>query len=371
MITVNTIKYTNFHRQFKPLREKILKSIIPLFESGEFILGKTLQEFEKNFTTYCGTGYALGVANGTDAIILCLKSLNIGSGDEVITAPNSFLATVGAIVAVGATPVFIDVKEDFNIDPDLIEAAITSRTKAIIPIHLTGRPAEMNRILEIADKHKIPVIEDVAQAVGAKYYGKMVGSFGIAGCFSFHPLKNLNAAGDGGAITTNNREVYEKIIKLRNHGLRNRNESELWGYNSRLDCIQAAVVNIKLKYLDQWNERIRNIALKYTESLAGLVKVPRDQPYELPVYHTFIIECAARDELQNYLLEQGIETKIHYPIPIHLQPAAQSWGYKEGDFPVCERQGKRILSLPIYPELTDEEVDLVIKQVKKFFEAWA
>ena len=360
------IKYTNFHRQFEPLREEIMTRISEIFERGDFVLGETLKEFEKNFASYCQTDYAIGVANGTDAIILALKSLDIGLGDEVITAPNSFLATAGAIVAVGATPVFVDVKEDFNIDPDLIDAAITSKTKAIIPIHLTGRPAEMNKIMEIAFNRKLHVIEDAAQAVGARYHGKRVGSFGIMGCFSLHPLKNLNAAGDAGVITTSNKGVYEKIIKLRNHGLRNRNECEQWGYNSRLDCIQAAVVNTKLRYLEGWNEKIRKIAATYAQNLAGVVKVPQEREHEHSVYHTFIILHEQRDSLQRYLLEQGIETKIHYPIPLHLQPAAQGLGYKEGDFPCCERQAKRILSIPIYPELTDEEVKHVIDAVKAF-----
>ena len=307
------------------------------------------------------------MGNGTDALFLSLRALGIRQGDEVITAPNSFIATAGAIVAAGAKPVFVDVKGDYNINPDLIKQAITTKTKAIIPVHLTGRPADMDTILIIARKHGLYVIEDAAQAIGARYKGKRVGSLGSTGCFSLHPLKNLHVHGDGGIITTNNKELYEKLLKLRNHGLKNRDECDFWGYNSRLDSIQAAIGNIKLEYLGDWNKRHREIAVMYRKNLSGVVTVPVDKEFEEPVYHNFIIQGDKRDELQKYLLERGIETKIHYPIPIHLQEAASSLGYKERDFLVCEAQAKRILSLPIYPELTDGQVNMVIKAIKSFY----
>lgn len=364
------IKFVNIGAQFNSLRDEILKKVDEVSQSGEFILGKELQQFEKNFASYCNCKYAVGVANGTDALFLVMKALGIGNGDEVITAPNSFLATAGAVVAAGATPVFADVRDDYNIDPNKIEEAITERTKAIIPVHLTGRLADMSTILDIAKRHGVYVIEDAAQAVGASYNGKRTGSFGTAGCFSFHPLKTLNAYGDGGAITTDDTALYEKLMKIRNHGLKNRDECELWGYNSRLDNLQAAILDIKLKHLDKWNMRKRRMAALYRRGLQGIkgvLKVPADAPGEEAVYHTFIIQCENRDELQQYLQKQGIETKVHYPIPIHLQKAAVSLGYRKGDFPKAEAITKRILSLPIYPELLDADIETVCSRIIEFY----
>lgn len=361
------VKYVNFPLQYKSIKPEIDNAIKNVLEEGIFILGEEVKKFEDWFAKYCESKYALGVANGTDALILVMKALGIGLGDEVITVPNSFISTTASIVHVGAKPVFVDVRDDYNINPDLIEDAITSHTKAILPVHLTGRPTEMEPILEIAHEHDLYVIEDAAQAVGAKYHRKRVGSFGTAGCFSLHPLKNLNAYGDGGVITTEDKGLYDKLVKLRNHGLRSRDECELWGYNSRLDTIQAAIVNVKLAHLDEWTKRIREIASFYQKNLSGLVKVPVDKPYEEAVYHTFIIQCDKRDKLQKYLLEKGIETKIHYPIPIHLQDSAKGLGYKKGDFPVAETQAKRILSLPIYPELTNEQIEMIVNEIKNFY----
>ena len=361
------VKFVDLGAQYKILKDEIIKKFDEISSKGAYILTDELKKFEKNFADYCKVKYAIGVGNGTDALFLSLRALGIRQGDEVITAPNSFIATAGAIVAAGAKPVFVDVKDDYNINPDLIKQAITPKTKAIIPVHLTGRPADMDTILIIARKHGLYVIEDAAQAIGARYKGKRVGSLGSTGCFSLHPLKNLHVHGDGGIITTNNKELYEKLLKLRNHGLKNRDECDFWGYNSRLDSIQAAIGNIKLEYLGDWNKRHREIAVMYRKNLSGVVTVPVDKEFEEPVYHNFIIQGDKRDELQKYLLERGIETKIHYPIPIHLQEAASSLGYKERDFLVCEAQAKRILSLPIYPELTDGQVNMVIKAIKSFY----
>lgn len=366
------VKYVNMPAQFDSIGNEVMKKAEEVLKSGDYVLGKELKEFEGSFARYCGTKHALGVANGTDALFLVMKALGIGPGDEVITAPNSFLATAATVIAVGARPVFVDVADDYNIDPDKIEKAVTGRTKAVIPVHLTGRPAKMKPISEIAERHRLFVIEDAAQSAGATYYGKKTGNLGTAGCFSFHPLKTLNAYGDGGGITTNDTELYEKLAKFRNHGLRNRDECDFWGYNSRLDNFQAAMLNIKLKYLDKWNKRKREMAAIYRERIKGakgIISVPEDWPGEEAVYHTFIIRCERRNELQKYLLSKGIETKVHYPIPIHLQKAAANLGYHEGDFPNAEAQARSILSLPIYPELSNEEIETVCREIKKFYDS--
>jgi len=361
------VKYVNLALQYKEIKTDLMKKIDGIFDNGQFILGSEVEKLEKRFAKYCDCKYSLGVGNGTDALFLVMKSLDIGPGDEVITAPNSFIATAGAIANTGAKPVFVDVKEDYNINPNLIVDAITKKTKAIIPVHLTGRPADMNPIMKIAKEHNLFVIEDAAQAVGAQYHSKKVGCFGDAGCFSLHPLKNLNAGGDAGMITTNNTSLYNKLIKLRNHGLRNRDECEFWGFNSRLDSIQAAIVNTKLDHLSGWNKKIRILANLYQEKLEGVVNFPEDEEFENSAYHLFMIQCDKRDELQKYLLENGIETKIHYPIPIHLQKSAQTLGYQIGDLPIAESQSKRILSLPIYPELTTNQIEIVTNKIKEFY----
>ena len=361
------VNYINFPLQYKKIKTELLNAVEKVFESGNFVLGQKVKKFEKNFAKYCGTEYSLGVGNGTDALFMVMKALGIGKDDEVITVPNSFIATVGAIVATGAKPVFVDVDDDYNINPKLIEDAITKKTKAILPVHLTGRPASLDKILEIADKNKFYLIEDAAQAVGAKYNGKKVGSFGIAGCFSLHPLKNLNAYGDGGVITTKDQQIYEKLKKMRNHGLKNRDECTFFAFNSRLDELQAAILNMKMKYLDKWTKRKCEIANFYQEGLSDIVKVPFDKPNEEAVYHTFIIKADKRDQLQKFLLKKGIETKIHYPIPLHLQEASKYLNYKKGDFPKTEEQAKKILSLPIYPELKEEQLELVVREIRNFY----
>ena len=361
------VKYINFPLQYKKIKTELLKTIENVFESGNFILGSEVEKFEKNFAKYCETKYALGVGNGTSALFLAMKSLGIGNGDEVITASNSFLATAGAIATTGAKPVFVDADDDYNINPNLIEDAITKKTKAILPVHLTGRPASLDKILEIADKNKIYLIEDAAQAIGAKYNGKKVGSFGIAGCFSLHPLKNLNAYGDGGVITVKDKQLYENLKKMRNHGLKNRDECDFFAFNSRLDELQASILNVKMRYLDKWTKKKREIANFYQKKLSDIVKVPFDKSNEYAVYHTFIIQADKRDKLQKFLMQKGIETKIHYPVPIHLQKAVQNLGYKKGDFPKAEKQAEKILSLPIYPELKEEQLELVVKEIKNFY----
>ena len=337
------VPFVNLGLQNRLIKDELLSIVSGLLDSGQFILGEDLAKFEKSFAHLCGTTYAVGVANGTDALFLSMKVLGIGQGDEVITAPNSFLASASSICLAGATPVFADVREDFNIDPEQIRKVISPKTKAIIPVHLTGRPADLDAILSIAHEYHLAVIEDCAQAVCAEYNDKPVGSFGNLGCFSLHPLKNLSACGDGGVITTSNEDLYHQLLKARNHGLRNRDECEFWSYNSRLDNIQAAMLNVKLNKLSEWTERRRKIASYYFERISGLnLIVPADKPFEKSVYHTFIIQTVKRDELKNFLYEKGIDTKIHYPVPIHLQDAAKYLGYKKEDFPVTEKKTETI-----------------------------
>jgi dTDP-4-amino-4,6-dideoxygalactose transaminase len=362
------VPFVNLGLQNLLIKEELLDTVSGLLDSGQFILGEDLIKFERSFALMCGTKYAVGVANGTDALFLSMKVIGIQQGDEVITAPNSYLASASSIYLAGATPVFADVREDFNIDPEQIRKVISPKTKAIIPVHLTGRPADIEAILTIAQENHLAVIEDCAQAVCAEYKDKPVGSFGNLGCFSLHPLKNLSACGDGGVVTTNNEESYQKLLKARNHGLKSRDECEFWSYNSRLDNLHAAMLNVKLGKLSEWTARRREIASYYYDRLSGLdIVVPTDKPFEKAVYHTFIIQTGRRDELKKFLSERQIDTKIHYPIPIHLQEAAKYLGYRKGDFPVTENQTGTILSLPVFPELSDDQVEYVADTINKFF----
>ncbi len=362
------VPYINLKRQHRALKEEILSVVEQSLVQGDFILGDKVEEFEKKFAAYCGSKYAIGVNSGTDALFLTMKARGIGPGDEVITAPNSFLATASAIVATGARPVFADIREDLNLDPNKIEEKITKNTKAIIPVHLTGKSADMTPILELAEKHNLPIIEDAAQSVGAEYRKKRIGSFGIAGCFSLHPLKTLNACGDAGVIVTDDEDLCRLLRQLRNIGLKNRDESDIWGFNSRLDSLQAAILTVKLGHLDGWLNARRKNAHFYGEYLSRYCDVPREGENEYCVYHTYIIQTDRRDTLQEFLRENGVGTRIHYPIPIHLQKAAKGLGYQRGDFPVCERSVERILSLPVYESLTQEELDYVIARIQRFFE---
>lgn len=364
---MKNVPYLNLKKQHADLKEELMAAVSRVLESAEFVLGSEVEKFEKAIAGYCGAKYALGVNSGTDALFLVLKAYGIGPGDEVITAPNSFLASASVIAAVGAKPVFADIRQDLNIDPQEIAGKITKKTRAIIPVHLTGRPADMGPINELAKKYNLKVVEDAAQAIGAEYRGKKAGSLGDAGCFSLHPLKTLNACGDGGAITTNDERLYKILIQLHNIGLKNRDKSDIWGYNSRLDSIQASILNVKLQYLDQWTEARRKNAAYYIENLKAVVKVPQEERYERSVYHTFVIQAERRNELQEHLLKNGIESKIHYPIPIHLQRAASSLGHKKGDFPVCEKAAKMILSLPIHQGLNEGDLAHVLDKIKVFY----
>ncbi len=362
------IPYIDLAFQYNQQREEILAAIDDVLKSGQYILGPQVELFEKRMSELCGVKHAIAVADGTESLMLIMKVMGLGPGDEVITAPNSWISSASSITHVGATPVFVDVSSDQNINPALIEKAITKKTKAIMPVHLTGKMADMKPILEVAKKYNLYVIEDAAQAVGAKYHGQPAGSVGHAASFSLHPLKNLNAAGDGGLITTDNDHFAEQIKLLRNHGIVDRENIKTWGYNSRLDSVQAAILNVRLKYLDQVTEKRRYNSELYRKLLTQKVRCPEDADGCFDVYHLFVIQVARRNELKAYLQTKGITTAIHYPVPIHLYKAAEELGYSRGSFPVCEAQSNEILSLPIHQGITDEHIEYISSHINTFME---
>jgi dTDP-4-amino-4,6-dideoxygalactose transaminase len=363
------IPYVDLALQHRPLKEELLNAVAGVIDSGQFILGEEMERFEKEFAALCGTQYAVSVNSGTDALILALKCLGIGPGDEVITAPNSYLASASCIALAGATPKFADVRDDLNLDPAAVARAITPRTRAIIPVHLTGKPAPMKELLALAKTHGLEIIEDAAQAVGAKLGGKAVGAFGRIGCFSLHPLKNLSACGDGGVLVTNDSKMADRARLLRNHGQPNRNDCLEFSLVTRLDSVQAAMLRVKLRHLEAVTMRRRANAEYYRQRLAGCSRLqyPTDGPGEFCVYHTFVIQADKRDELARHLEQRGIGTAIHYPIPIHLMTVGHRMGHREGDFPACERLAGRILSLPVYPELSRAQLDEVADAVLDFY----
>lgn len=363
------VPYVDIAGQHRRIKDELVAAVTGVIESGQFILGPAVTQFEEEFSRICGVKYAVGVGNGTDALVLALRALGVGPGDEVVTVPNSFVSTASAIVLVGARPVFVDVAGDYTLNPALLEAAMTPRTKAIIPVHLTGRPARMDEILAIADRRCVPVIEDAAQAVLAEYRGRRVGAFGVAGCFSLHPLKTLNACGDGGVITTNHETLAERLRLMRNIGLKTRDDCVMFEGNSRLDTIQAAMLLVKLRYLEGWTEARRANAAFYRRALAGVtqVRLPDERGDERAVYHTFVIEADRRDELREFLASRGVMTNIHYPVPIHRHHAAATAGLDGGCYPEAERQAARILSLPIFPELTAAQLEAVVDGIQAFY----
>lgn len=361
------IPLVDLRRQHEPLRKEIDAVIKKLIDKSAFILGEEVQEFEKEFAKFCGTKYALGVACGTDALQLTVLALGIGPGDEVISVPNTFTATIDAIAHAGAKTVLVDCDEYFNIDIAQLEKKITSRTKAIIPVHLYGQPANMREIMRLAKKHGLYVIEDCAQAHGASYKGKKVGSIGTAGCFSFYPGKNLGAMGDGGMITTNNKTLYEKLKLLHYFGDKDdKYHHEIVGFNSCLDNIQAAVLRIKLRHLAKWNEERINAAKIYNRLLKGFVETPKVLKNAKHVYHLYVIKVEKRDQLLKKLHSDKIYAGLHYPIPLHFQNAHKRLGYKKGDFPNCEYNARHILSLPIFPGITKQEVGKIASSVREF-----
>jgi dTDP-4-amino-4,6-dideoxygalactose transaminase len=363
------VKFSYLDRQFVDV-DSYLNDIKKLVETADFTLGGPLIEFERRFAELCKMPYAIGVASGTDALILSLKTLGVGPGDEVITTPMTFIATVGAIVMTGARPVFVDSEDGFVIDVAKIESAITPRTKAIVPVHYTGNVANMPEIMKIAHKYGLIVVEDACQAIGASIDGQYVGSWGETACFSLHPLKNLNVWGDGGVIVTRSAELAEKLRLYRNHGLINRDEAVMFGCNSRLDTLQAVIGNRLIDDIEFiTNQRIAN-AKRYDEAFADMdefIRIPRRRSEVKHVFHLYIIRVKQRDKLLAYLHENGVEAKIHYPIPVHIQKAAQYLGYKKGDFPVCERDSQEIITLPAHQHLTFEEINYVIEHVINFY----
>ena len=363
---MRNVPYVDLVGQHEPLKKDVLAAVERLLDRGDFILGEDVVQFEERIAHYCGTRYAVSVNSGTDALFLVMKAYGIGDGDEVITAPNSFLASASTIVATGATPVFADVREDLNIDPVEVENKITTRTVAIMPVHLSGRPVDMNPIRELAETHGLKIIEDAAQSIGAEYRGVKTGALGDAGCFSLHPLKTLNGCGDGGIVTTDDTELRDTLVQFRNIGLKNRNEADLWGFNSRLDSIQAAILNVKFDQLESWTEKRIANAGRYCELLGKAVICPTTAEETRSVYHTFVIKAERRDELKKFLKHEGIGSSIHYPIPIHLQKASRRFGYRLGDFPVAERNAHQILSLPIRQDLSAEDIEYVAGTINEF-----
>ncbi|TSC92870.1 MAG: pyridoxal phosphate-dependent protein [Candidatus Berkelbacteria bacterium Licking1014_7] len=355
---------SNPGKQNKKIRQEILTTIKKVIDSGWYILGSEVEQFEKEFAKYCQTKYCIGVGNGTDAITLALLALDIGRGDEVICPSFTATFTALGISATGARPVFADIDEKtYTIDPKDIEKRITEKTKAIIPVHLYGHPADMDPILKIAKQHKLVVIEDACQSHGARYKGKRVGSLGDAACFSFYPTKNLGALGDGGAVITNNKKIADKIKMLRNGGQKNRYEHVLLGRNSRLDELQAAILSVKLKYLDEWNKKRIKIAQKYLELIKSpTIKLPKVQPWAQPVWHLFVIQTNNRDKLMTALAKKNIMTQIHYLIPAHLQPIYRPPAIK---LPTTEEIVTKIISLPIYPELIKSQQEKIIAAINK------
>lgn len=357
-------------RQYHEIKQEIDSSIEKVLESTNFILGPEVKKLENDIANLCETKFGIGVANGTDALELVLRALEIGVGDEVITTPFTFFASAEVVSKLGATPVFVDVDPDtYLMDANKLEEKINSKTKAIIPIHIFGQACEMKKIMEIASKHNIFVVEDSCQAIGAEYDSKKVCSFGIAGCISFFPSKNLGAYGDGGMIVTNSEELNQKIRVLRAHGSNPKYYHKEIGYNSRLDEIQAAILNVKLKYLNNWNELRRKHAYRYNEYLGNLIKTPKEENYSnYHVYHQYTIEIEDRAAFEAFMKENEIGTSIYYPVPLHLQEALRGLGYKEGDMPNSEAVCKKVISLPISPEMTVEEQDYVITKIKEFLE---
>lgn len=354
--------------QYHSIKEEIDAAVHATLESGHFILGPAVSKLEESIASYLGVQHAIGLASGTDALVLALRALNIGSGDEVIIPAYTFFATAGTVMSVGATPVFVDIDPvTYEMDVTQINDRITPRTKAIIPVHLYGHPADMDPILELARSHGLKVIEDNAQAFGATYRGKKTGSIGDIGCLSFFPTKNLGAFGDGGMVVTNDPALAERMRMLRTHGWKKKYYSEEVGYNSRLDALQAAILQAKFPHVDTWNEKRRELAQRYSEQLINLgVTVPVECEWGRHVYHLYIIRSDRRPELQAFLKERGISSEVYYPLPPHLSTPCRKFGYEEGDFPHAELASRETLALPLYPELTLDQQDQVIQAVAEF-----
>lgn len=363
-----SLPFLDLTRQYRLLKKELDTAIARVVESGRYIGGQEVEQFEEALAQHCGVRYGVGMASGTDALLACLMAMGVGEGDEVITSPFTFIATAEVICFLRAKPVFVDIERDtFNIDPDLLESEITARTKCIIPVHLFGHMAEMGKIGEIAERHNLAVLEDAAQAVGAARNGRCACGYGTAGCVSFFPSKNLGAFGDGGMILTNSEEIAKKTMVIKDHGSRKRYYHSVIGFNGRLDALQAAILRVKLRHLESWNEKRRATASYYSSVLKEHVKVPVERDGFRHVYHQYSVLTDRRDELYEYLMERKIPTAIYYPLPLHLQEVFGEFGYGPGDFPVTEETSRRILSLPIFPEMTTAERTKVADTVINFF----
>jgi dTDP-4-amino-4,6-dideoxygalactose transaminase len=359
------IPFVDLRAQYLSIKAEIDEAIARVLDTTAFVLGREVEAFERAFAEYLGAEYCVGLNSGTAAVQLAVMACGLGSGDEVLVPANTFFASAEGVSTAGATPVFVDADAaSYTIDPQRIEAAITGRTRAIMPVHLYGQAADLDPIFEIAARHNLVVIEDAAQAHGALYKGKRVGALSLAGCFSFYPGKNLGAYGEGGAVVTNDPEVARRVRLLRDHGSEQKYRHEVVGYNFRLEGIQGAVLNVKLGHLDRWNDLRRAHAARYNELLSesGLT-LPREMPYGRHIYHLYVVQTEERDALQQKLNAAGVQTGIHYPVPIHLQPAYASMGHAPGDFPESEQQARRVLSLPMFPELTDEQIEKVAESI--------
>lgn len=367
---MTTIPLVDLREQLQPLKEEIMTEIGAVLDKMHLFLGENVCQLEREFADYCGTRFAVGVGSGTDALYLSLRAVGVGPGDEVITVANTFIATVEAIVQAGARPVFVDIDaETYTMDPAQVEAAITEKTKAILPVHLYGHPTDMDRIIAIAHKHGLRVIEDACQAHGAEYKGAKAGTIGDAGAFSFYCSKNLGAYGEGGMVVTRDREIATQVQILRDHGQSSKHQHTVMGTNSRLDEIQSAILRVKLRHLDEWNTMRRALATEYHRQLFGIEEIvrPAERPHAEHVYHLYVIRTPDRDGLSARLRKHNIDTGIHYPVPLHLQQAWLAAGYSNGSLPVTESASQEILSLPMYPELTVDQVHYICQTVKDYF----
>lgn len=361
------IPYTNFKKSISQYKPELIKAFDKCLESGRYILGPEVKKFEKKFANYCNTQYAIGVASGTCALHLAVRVLGIGKGDEVITAPNSFIASATSVEINGAKVIFADIDDDLNINPIEIEKKLTKKTRAIMPVHLTGRPAKMDQIKKISREHNLYIIEDAAQAIGSMYKNKKIGSFGDIACFSLHPLKNLHAFGDSGMLVTNKKKYSNELSITRNLGLKNRDDCSRLGFNCRLDELQASLLNIEINQLTNRTKKRREVAFKLNSLLSDIVDVPSENLDEFHVYQTYVIIANNRDELSRYLRSKGIETLIHYPVPLYRQTYFKNRTFNLRNFKKTEYYKDKILSLPIYPEMSDNEIDFMTSEIRNFY----
>jgi dTDP-4-amino-4,6-dideoxygalactose transaminase len=362
------VPFLDLKRQYSTIKKEMDGAVFSALSNTRFILGPEVKSFEEKVAAYCGAKFAIGVASGTDALLLSLRACGVKQGDEVITTSFSFFASAGVISRLGANPVFVDIDaETYNIDPDQIEKKISQKTKAIMPVHLFGQCADMDPIMDVAKQHNLKVVEDAAQAIGAEYKGEKAGTMGDLGCFSFFPSKNLGGAGDGGMVVTNDPEMGEMIRILRVHGSKPKYYHSTIGYNSRLDTLQAAILGVKLNHLDDWTKKRRKHAEVYNSAFKDLdIITPKQESFNYHIYNQYTIAVKNRDELRKHLKEKQIGHDSYYPVPLHLQECYRFLGYKKGDLPVSEKKAEEVVSIPVYPELTEEEQEYVISTIKEF-----